>query len=271
MREQIIKIFTQRTNIRQLFVICAVGTCAFASDLESLKVFNPNYRIQERAPQSFLPDGDYIPAPQRKELWLEKVLVEDDAGVLVSIRKDFSDWDETEEYVKNWDLESTGLYDVKTPESKRSYLGKRILKYFDKRISGEVKKAPKGSKLHKVGQVQKALKPTTKVAVNKYLKLRFKARVLQGKAIMKVENPFVDADTTYEISHGLKMNLAKKIEVIDTTAKVEYRPTDNDYKASLVKNFTSRFGTELSTTDNYEDEKGHDTRLRFFFNAPFNY
>ncbi len=271
MREETIKLFTLRLKFRQLLVMCAFSTCALAGEIESLKVFNPNYRIQERAPQSFLPDEDYVPAPQRKEMWLEKVLVEDDAGVLVSIRKDFSKWESTEEYVNNWDLESTGLYDVKSSKSKRSYLGKRILKYFDKRISGEVKKAPKGSTLHQVGQVQKALKPQTKVAVNKYLKLRFKARVLQGKAIMKVENPFVDSDMTYEISHGLRVNLAKKIDVIKTTAKIEYRPTDNDYKASLVKNFTDRFGTELSATDNFEEEKGHDTRIHFFFKTPFNY
>ena len=266
MREQTSKLFTRCINFKHCCLISAL-VISFSSSAEKRNLFeqfNPNYRIQERSPQSFLPDTEYVPAPERKEMWLEKVFVEDDAGVLISIKRDFNSWSETEDYVHAWDLESTGLYELKDEEEKRKYFGKRMLKYLDKRVSGEIKKADKGSTLHQVGQVQKALKPNTKVDVNKYIKLRFKARVLQGKAIMKIENPYVEADTTYKITRGLQMNLAKKIDVIGVLAKVEYKPTKNEINAILSKRVNPYVTTEVSSGT-------EESRFSLSFSAPFNY
>ena len=49
--------------------------------------------------------------------------------------------------------------------------------------------------LHRVGQVQKALKPSTSVNVSKKVKLKFKAKVLQRQARFIVANPWMDYTT----------------------------------------------------------------------------
>jgi hypothetical protein len=273
------KFFTLRLKFVHLLAILSVSASCFAAEKAKkkkniLEAFNPNHRIQTRGPQSHMPDVDYAPAPERLTFWYENILVEDSSGVLVSMRKDFDRWEEQEEYVKNWNLESTGLYAIKTGESKKNYFNKRILKYVDKRISGEVKRAEKGSALASVGKAQKALKPNTKVSISRNIKLKFKARILQGTAIMKVVNPYVDYKATYSFSDGVKMNMKKEFKGVRATASVDYKPSDKQYVTNFDKSLTNRVSARVSSTQSHDTgifSNDSDSRIQLMYSSPFNY
>ena len=75
-------------------------------------------------------------------------------------------------------------------DEKKKYLEKNILRYMDKRLTGEIKRADKGTTLHRMGQVKKTLRPQTRVKLSENYRLRFRAKVLRGFMRMKFENPF---------------------------------------------------------------------------------
>lgn len=273
------KFFTQRLKFVHLVAIVSISGACFASEKVNKKenlfeAFNPNHRIQTRGPQSHMPDVDYAPAPERLTFWYENILVEDSSGVLVSMRKDFDRWDEQEEYIKNWNLESTGLYTIKSHESKKNYFNKRILRYVDKRISGEVKKAEKGSTLASVGKAQKALKPNTKVSISKNVKLKFKARVLQGMAIMKIVNPYVDYKASYSFGGGIDMKMKKEFKGVRATASVDYKPEDKHYVTNFDKRLSDRVSARISSSQSHDKAiftSDSDSRLQLMYSSPFNY
>lgn len=270
------KTFTGRLKIVQCLLVVAFCSNSVANEFKGniLSKFNPKYKIQNRGPQSFSPDVDYTPKPEARDVWYQYILVEDDAGVLRSIKNDLEKWEQEEEYVKNWDLESTGLYTIVSQERKKNYLGKRILKYVDKRISGEVKKAEEGSTLAAVGKAQKALKPSTKVSVSENIKLKFKARVLQGMAILKIDNPYVDYNTTYSFSDGLRMKMKKEFKSIRSVASVDYNPEDKVYTAQFDKGITNTISARVSS---YQDHgtgifaEESDSTIQLRYSSPFNY
>ena len=276
MQVNIDKIYTHCLKSVQLLLICTCAASVYAGPQKEniLKKFNPQHRIQDRSPQSFAVDVDHITAPERREIWLENILVEDEAGVLSSVKRDLSAWEKQEEYIRNWDLESTGLYTVTTQETKKNYLGKKMIKYLDKRLMGEVKKAEKGSALASVGKAQKALRHESKVSISQNFKLKFKARLLQGRAIMRVINPFVDYTTTYSFSSGLNMNMTKEIKSFRAIASVNYSANNKSYTTNIDKNLTDTIKARISSSQGqstmfFSDES--DSRFQLMYSRPFNF
>jgi hypothetical protein len=263
----------RRQNFVQIVLIVFISLSAQAES-SLLKKFNPNYKIQSRDPQSYVADVDFTPVPDVEESWLSNVLVEDQAGVLSSIRHDLELWQEREEYVTNWNLESTGLYTIVSEDRKRAYLGKKLLKYADKRLSGEIKDAEEGSALAAVGTAQKALRAESKVSVAKNIKLKFKARVLQGKAIMKVVNPYVSYTTTYSFTSGLNMNINKEFKAIRTVASVDYKVADGQYTANLDKKITDKINARISSSQKVDSgifTPESNSTFRVMYSTPFNF
>src|SRR5690606_16227783 len=120
-----------------------------------------------RAPANFIPDDQIEPLPLQQRLWIQEILVEDNSGVLETTRNNFMHWHEKEEYVRKWNVEATGDLATPSAEWKRSYLMKQMLKYVDKRISGEIKNAEEGSTFHTVGKVEQALRPDAEAKISK--------------------------------------------------------------------------------------------------------
>jgi hypothetical protein len=221
------------------------GTFSFAGtipedDMENivmLQMLNPSLKVRGRGPSNFVPDDEIQPLPLENKTWTQQILIEDDAGVLVGVRKDLAEWQETQEYARTWNLQSTGVYDVETIDQKKAYLQKMILKYADKRLSGEVKNAEAGSALHSVGQAQKALKPNVEASVTENIKLKFKARVLQGKAIMEVRNPYIQYSTTANLKGEINLDAAKEFKELGVNTSANYRADEDNLKVHVVKTF----------------------------------
>lgn len=279
--------FKNRTKNRQLldsvqfsgqflFVVCLLSAfllkTAIAGDKLSLENLNVTKALQTRAPSNYIPSEEIEPIPFAQELWIQEKMVEDDAGVLQGVKRQIASWEQTEEFADDWNLKSTGRYETPSLESKKNYLAKNSLKYFDKRLSGEMKRAEEGSTLAKVGQVQKALKPQTKVEFSKNVKLRFKARVLQGKAVVKLVNPYIDSECNVKVSGGMDCKVEKDFKDAGVKTKAEYVISEGRWIASVDKKISDHWSSRVSShqsddTMAFDDEA--DKRVELFYNLPF--
>ncbi|TNF00837.1 MAG: hypothetical protein EP326_05845 [Deltaproteobacteria bacterium] len=227
-----------------------------------------------RAPANFIPDTEIEPVPIENRIWLQNLLVEDNSGVLASIRANIASWEQTEEYAQNWNLKSTGLYNTPDVAAKKAFLNKWLLKYFDKRLAGEIKNSEEGSTLHTVGQVHQTLRPNTEVGISQKVKIKFKARLLQGRAIARVENPWVDTHATIKATGEVNVQMRKELKDIGVTAGIDYNANEGRYLAHVDKKLTEKITARISSNQEadkvmFDTDESVDKRLEFFFHTPF--
>lgn len=200
---------------------------------------------------------------------VDNLFIEDDAGILKEMRGSINKWEQDEEFAKLWNLESTGLYDSPSSNDKNKYLAKRVLRYADKRVSGEMKKADTGSSFHKLGQMEKQLRPNASVAVNKYLAIKFKARLLQGKAIVEVKNPWVEANATISANGKAKILTKKDFKQLGMSSGAEYSITDSEWVAFVDQAISSNIKARVSSSQKSSGIFSDDADARAEINASF--
>lgn len=221
------------------------------SNVELLQGLNPFAKSNTRGPSNFVPNDDIEPLPFENRKWTQDILVEDDAGVLSDMRSKFMGWKKTEDYARNWNIESTGLFKVPTEQKRKEFFNRRILKYADKRFSGEVKNAERGSTLHRVGKVHKALRPQTTASITDNIKVRFKARVLQGKIIMKVENPYLEYESSVNADGRVRMHAKKDFKQLQLKASMDYDAMEEEYVARVDRPLTQKLTARVSSAQNH--------------------
>ncbi len=182
-----------------------------------------------------------------KDLYFYLTL-EDDRGILKQMKNQFKGWKKNEEYVKSWNLNGFANYSVESTEGKKSYLSKMILKYLDKRISGEIKRAEEGTTFHRIGQVQKALSPSATLKFSDKVKLRFKGRILEGKGSLIIENPYIQTRSEFNKDGELKVVLNKRVEDLGLTYHTDYYPLEGQYITTLSKNILPQVIASLSSS-----------------------
>lgn len=221
--------------------------------------------VVKRMPSNFATEEDTVMRPPRRKYWSDKLLVEDNAGILTDMRKTIIDWEKQEEYLRRWDLEKTGVIQVQSEKEKNRFLRKRGLKYIDKRLSGEIKQAQPGSKWEQIGKVHKALKPRTKLNLSKSVRVKFKARVLQGKATMILENPLVDASLEGKVNGQARAVIGKRLKDFGLSAHMEYRLKESEVVTTFRKEITDQISAQ-ATTVNRNDEVNPMNDQRFELN-----
>ena len=226
----------------------------------------------ERSPDSFVPDeGLEVPPPHKKH-WMTKIFVEDSSGVMKSIQSNIRKWEELEEYGRHWNLHSSGLYKTPERDAKRRYLEKRLLKYADKRLSGEIKRAEEGTTLRSIKNAHDALRPSAKAQLTKNVKLRLKARLLQGEARLFVENPYVDFYTYFGLSGETSLNMGRTISSLDIKTSVDYKIDEGRWQACIERPLSHSLKARVSSTQSDKDmmfSGESDQRLEFIFQKGF--
>lgn len=260
MKPALYKIFTGRLKVCHLLLVATFCTQLQAKEVLSkkenaklLSSLNPYTKVQNRTPDNYVPDVEASDTPGNVVLWYENILVEDTSGVMKGMRETYESWSREEEYVTNWDVESTGLYDIKDQEDRKAHFNRYIIKYLDKRLSGEIKQAEEGSALRTVGNVQKALKPQTSVAVSKLIKFKFKARVLQGKALMYVENPWIANSTTIKADGSINVNMHKDIKELGIKTNIDYSVNDGEYVARVDRPLTKEITARITSSQSVKE------------------
>ena len=231
--------------------------------------FQVNHRVAEgRNPASAF-DEEVLTAPIEQKVLIQSLFAEDDAGVMRGVRDTLKSWDDTDQFAEKWHLQSTGLYNTPSISDRKLFISKNILRYADKRLAGEMKNAEEGSTLHSVGQVEKSLRPNATVAVSKYISFKFKVRVLQGKAVMEVRNPWLECNATVAANGKAKIVTKKDIAKTGTSAGVEYSVNDAQWISfvdqEITKNIKARMSSTTQPTSNDADK-----RIELNASFPFN-
>jgi hypothetical protein len=225
-----------------------------------------------RAPANFIPDDEIEPEPIRQKIWLQTLLIADDSGVLESMKKEITAWEELKEWRDLWDVESTGLYYVPNTSEKKSWFERMLLKYADKRLAGEVRNAEEGSTLHQVGQVQKALKPKTEVGLTENIKIKIRGKVLQGLVEVNMVNPWLDSYANISIEGNVDIHFHKKLNDIGLDTGIDYNVTDRSWLARVDRRISSEVTARISSTQ--KDDKmvfteSADNRVELFYRLSF--
>ncbi len=225
-----------------------------------------------RKPANLVPDDEIEIVPLRQTLWPEQILVEDDAGVMNNMRNQLTDWETQRNYVDLWDLESTHLYTPPTESQKRGYVGTNLLRYFDKRLAGEIKNADNGSPLHAVGQVHKTLRPKAEARISEHIKLRFKAQVLQGKAYLMLENPYVETNTLVTASGRVEFTMQKNLKPLGVATRMNYFVNRREYVGEVDKTLTEHILARYSSRQNDRTmmfQQESDQTIQLIYSLPF--
>lgn len=254
-------------SLRHLVCIMAV-----LGAIATPHAFAENKKSPSRAPANFIPDDQIEPLPLEQRLWIQEILVEDDAGVLNTTRSNFLHWQEKEEYVRRWNVEPTGDLATPSAEWKRGYLMKQLLKYADKRLSGEIKQAEEGSTFHTVGRVEQALRPDAEAQISKLVSLKLRARVLQGKAILLVNNPWINAHADVKLDGAINVHMDKKIEQLGVHAAVDYDVKNGIYVARLERPLTNEITARFSASQSIDKaplKSESDSRIELSYSRGF--
>jgi hypothetical protein len=248
---------------RTLFVLLLAfqGTTSYARGAEIT-----------RAPANFIPDDEIAPAPLKQKIWLQTLLIADDAGVLDGMKNEIAAWEELREWRDLWDLESTGLYHVPSAQEKKSWFERMLLKYADKRLAGEVRNAEEGSTLHQVGQVQKALKPKAEVAISENIKVKIRGKVLQGLVVFNVQNPWVDSYANVSIEGNVDVHINKKLNDLGLDTGIDYNVNARTWSARVDRRISSEVTARVSShqrDDKMVFTESADNRVEFYYRLPF--
>ena len=151
--------------------------------------------------------------------------------------------------------------------------GKNLLTYADKRLAGEIKNAEEGSTLHSVGKAEKSLRPNANVAISEKVSLKFRARVLQGKAIMEVKNPWVEISTVASASGKVKVLTKKQFSEMGFTTGADYSITEAQWiiyaDQELMKNVKARVSANHKNHQRAFSNDA-DKRVEMMASFPFN-
>lgn len=244
--------FKQKLNdgclkLRHLFIFIELFLIFLVSGNKLLAGTENKTEIQTRMPATFVEEVMIVPLVDYT-FSNENLFPEDDAGILKNVREKISSWEESEEFAQRWNLESTGIYKTPPRHDKQKFVTSKFLRYADKRLSGEMKKAEEGSTLYRVGKIEKNLRPNTQVPINKYVSLKFKARVLQGKAIVEVKNPWVEFYATAAVNRRARIVGRKEVKNTGISTGVEYGIDDEQTLAYVDQQITKEIKARISSS-----------------------
>jgi hypothetical protein len=245
-----------------MFIFCTL----MSLPIHALEI---NHRIAaSRAPASAF-EEEVLTVPLSKKEFVQSLFVEDDAGVMKEMHDSLEGWSAKEEYARNWNLNSTNLYKTPSAKQKGQFISKNLLRYADKRLAGEMKNAEEGSTLHSMGQVEKSLRPNASVPVSKYVSLKFRARVLQGKGIVEVKNPWVDCTATVGANGKTRVLTKKDFAELGMSTGFEYKVNESQVVAYLDQQITDNIKARVSSTSRGPANDA-DNRVEMTASFPFN-
>ncbi|MCK5883707.1 MAG: hypothetical protein KAG61_08465, partial [Bacteriovoracaceae bacterium] len=251
---KVLETFTKNCPIIRHVSFLLLATLSFQSMAEYVELnpalLNPLAEIKyARTPANFTPTDEtgYIPMVQEVELEVSERLKDDRSGTLKSMKSRLDSWQEREEYAEVWGLHSTGLYNTPDESSKKAYIERSFLRYFDRRLSGELKNSKKGSALAKARTIEQALRPDAKMQVSKNVKIRFSARVIQRYVMVKVVNPYVKSEVKVTTQGQINMKISKHFKKSGVKTQADYNYNTGRYVASLNKRITNRWSANVKS------------------------
>lgn len=262
-----VKILDDCLSLRHF--VCAISVCgALLAPCNNAQA----QRAPSRGPANFVPDDQIEPLPLEQRLWIQDILIDDDAGVLEAVRNNFQVWEEREEYVRRWNVAAVGPLVTPTQQEKKAYLMRQLLRYADKRISGEIKRSDEGSTFHSIGQVEKALSPKVEAQLSSKIKVKVRAKVLRGQINVLINNPWVDNNISVRLNGAINVHMEKNLEQLGVRTTLDYDFNNGIYVARIEKPLTNEIAARFSATQDTgvaPFTSDSDSRIELTYNRGF--
>ncbi|MBL6990901.1 MAG: hypothetical protein ISR65_14040 [Bacteriovoracaceae bacterium] len=242
--------------------------------ITALKLLNPlNKRSSIRGPANFTPDADLETVPLITDNLVQQLDDSREDPLLKEIKKQLATWKEQDDYVRNWNQSGNGLIKLPTLNQRRRYLEKQFIKFLDQRLTKRVDKAKPGSAISRIGQIEKSLKPNTKITFTKNVKMRMKFKILQGSAMAQIISPYVKCtiDTSLK-SKKLNVNLTNELKSLGLGTKIDLDTGTGRYVASVNKVLAYNVNTNIYSAQKHNSlifSKESDTGVAFTYAMTF--
>ncbi len=227
-----------------------------------------------RFPATYV-QSDMDPTPDMLD---EQPLVEDDSGVLDSMRQNFNRWQNQETYADQWNLESTGLFVGPDEGQKKSYFQRMMLKYIDKRFSGELKRQQEDPStghhgLQQVATINNVIQPSGGMNMGQGVKLKLRARPIQGRVFLLIQNPIMDYETKVSLDGRVIMSANRSIDFLGVKAGVNYDMHYHAWEAHVDKTLTETLMARASSSGQSDRvmafENGSNQTYQLIYSTPF--
>jgi hypothetical protein len=224
-----------------------------------------------RAPASAVIDTDIIEHAEKYPHWLNRLTKEDSKGVMVHMRNQIDQWERQDQYIERWNV-SSHVMQAEDLENRRRFVKRQALKYLDKRLTGELKRADSHSGLYKVAQAKKNLSPSSQINVGENMKLKFRAKVLQGKATILFKNDYFESEAVLKASGRANVRVHKELSEMGVRTEVDLDAQAGRWRAILDKQIDENWSTRVVSDQDDKDmvfSKDADTRVELYFSKPF--
>lgn len=267
-----------KTNLRDCTFIVGqmkLGLTAFVLSFTAFCFSSNAHELKHKNSRKIASvEEEVLTVPVTKSTFSKEVIFqEDDSGVMKGMKDDLNEWEKKREFAELWDLEGIQFYEAPSANDQKKYLGKKVLRYLDRRLNGEMKKAQEGSALHSIKTVEKSLRPDATVAMTKNFSMKFKFRALQGKLITDFRNPWIESNITVGANGKIKFITKKNFKDIGLTSGTELSITESTLLAYIDQEFTQNIKGRVSTYQEHGMNifgNDADTRVEVIASFPFN-
>lgn len=197
-----------------------------------------------RNPQNYVPDTDTY-ALYEEEDFIQDMWDKDHGGALEQLRLEVDNWQNNEQYIFNYGLSNFDQGAKPTINQKRREIEKGFLRYLDKRIMHNIEHAPKQSSLSKVKSAKKALRPSSTADISENFKIKFRARVLQGRGSILFINPWLDASAQFSLSGKLEFKLEREFQAPQILTQLTVNLKNEEWTALMQKSLTETLKAQV--------------------------
>ena len=120
--------------------------------------------------------------------------------------------------------------------------------------------------------MEKTLAPKVEAKISKNVRLKFKARILQRKGKVIIDNSYVDSHIDVTTSGDVDVHLSKKLKKLGLSKSIEYDVDEGIYMARIDKQLTRNISTTLSSSQKLRAApfgRKSDTTLRINYTSRF--
>lgn len=219
------------------------------------------------------PNNDTTP-PNSEENWTSSLFAPDDGDVLKNMAKQVQAWEEKEEYVRVWNLQVIEKDSLLDHEEKVQFLKKNALKYLDRRLAQKLKEAKKDSTVYKISRVQQNLTPSAEVAVANNFNMKFKARLLEGRATLLLVNPYIDWYINFSARSNemLDVYVGREISSVGVKTDVNYNSARDELTTTINKKITDTVASRVSLAQKLGANNSlppRDQKIELIYQRPF--
>jgi hypothetical protein len=183
-------------------------------------------------------------------------LKDDKQKSLANLRIKVHEWQKQDEFVKNWNIESSNMY-ATSDSGQKNILLKSLTRFSERRGKEFIQSKNKKSSANNTDLTfEKNLNSPNK----KYF-WTYQTVVLKGKIKLNFNNPYLEVYSQYSLSRKDELVISKRFEDFRFKTSLIYSPSRDSSTLSIEKNITDNIVTKFSNMNLAEN------RIEIFYTS----